>query len=170
MPTNNRLSEAAADQKLYDGCKQKMAAMATVPVAGVQTPVPQVLSTLQQRIDANNAVVPAEAAFHKAVQDRKDVRSKTAKFVRDLCVTIRTLFGSDVDTLAQFGQKPPKPRTRSPKTLVNAAEKAKATREARGTKGKKAKLAIHGATPSPALPAAPAAPAPATPTNATPKQ
>jgi hypothetical protein len=148
MPKNDRVSQRAADQALLDGCKKKMAGMTTVPVAGQPVPVTDVYGTIQKRLDASDAVVPAEAAFHKAVQNNNQVRSGTAKFIRDLLVTIKALFGSDADTLALFGQKPPKPRTKSPKTLVQAAAKAKATREARGTKGKKAKLAIKGAAPA----------------------
>jgi hypothetical protein len=142
MPRQDRVSQRAADEALLDGCKQKMAGMASVPVAGQQVPVAEVFASLQKRIDAGSAVVPAEAAFHKAVQDNADVRESTAKFVRDLLVTITALFGTDVDTLALFGRKPPKTPTKSPKVLVTAAEKAMATRKARGTKGKKARLAI----------------------------
>lgn len=161
MPRNDRVSQRAGDQNLLDGCKEKMAGMTTVPVAGQQVPVTEVFDTVQKRIDANDAVVPAEAAFHKAVQNNRQVRSSTAKFVRDLISTIRTLFGSDVDTLAVFGQKPPKTRTKTPTVLVQASAKAKATRTARGTKGKKARLAITGAAPAaePAAQTTPASPA-----------
>ena len=80
--------------------------------------------------------------------------------------TLQETYGTDTETLADYGIEPrksPTPLTTEQKSA--AVAKAEATRKARGTTGKKAKLAIKGnvtgveVTPvtAPANAAAPAA-------------
>jgi hypothetical protein len=160
-------AQALLDQKLHDGLTKNQSAIASIMIASKVVSLADVQKTLETRIDLYNAAAQAKAAWQKAVQAANDERASTKAFVSALRQSLGLMFKGSIDTLADFGLKPPKPRTPlTGEQLVAAKAKAKATRLARGTMSPKAKAKIKGAPPtapatSPGQPAA-SAPAPVT--------
>jgi hypothetical protein len=124
-----------------------------------------VVTMLEGRVTASNAVVAATAAFHAAVQADQD--PVLTAFILKLTQAIRIMYASSPSVLADFGIALPKTRVVSPATKVLAAAKAKATRKARNTMGTIQKKTVKGSVTSVTVSpdgdssAAPSAPAPA---------
>lgn len=103
---------------------------ASLTVGGqVLTPA-AIVSLLQARIDASNAVQPAEASRIAALAAEKDERAKTTALVRSLRRLLVGMFEADPETLAKFGLKAPKAPKRSVANKAAAQAKSKATRAA----------------------------------------
>jgi hypothetical protein len=146
-----------------------------ITVGGASTTVTAAVNELQSFIDNRTAVVAAQATAKAKVATENAALPALDAFINAFTATVRFLFGTQPDALADFGLAPHKART--PQTAEQkavAAAKREATRAARGTKGPKAKSEIHGnitaqlvVTPAetaigPQAPEAPAAaPAPA---------
>ena len=163
-PKQNRNAESTADQNLADGLSKHAATIMSIMVGGASVATTDIVTALQARIATAKAATLARATWQAAVQADRDERAKTKTLVS---VTKQTLLGSfagQVDTLADFGLTPRKPRVVSPESRVAAAAKAKATRAARHTLGKKQKAGIKGTV----APTAPAIPTPATTPGPTP--
>ena len=164
-PKQNRNAETTADQTLADGLSKHAATIMSIMVGGASVATKDIVTALQARIATAKAATSARATWQAAVQADRDERAKTKTLVS---VTKQMLLGSfagQVDTLADFGLTPRKPRVVSPEALVAAAAKAKATRAARHTMGKKQKAEIKGTvdTTAPAIPVPAPTPSPATP-------
>jgi hypothetical protein len=144
---------------------QKHLATTPITVDSTTYTAANVVTMLQSRVTASNAVVAATAAFHAAVQADQD--PVLTAFILKLTQAIRIMYASSPSVLADFGIAPPKPRVVSPETKVLAAAKAKATRKARNTMGSVQKKNVKGTvtsvtvTPSGASSAASPEPAPA---------
>ncbi len=144
-------------------------------VGGASTTVDDAVNELQSFIDHRAAVVAAQAIARAKVSAERSALPTLDAFINAFVQTVRFLFGTQPDALADFGLAPHK--ARAPMTAVQkavATARRRATRTARGTKGPKARSEIHGdvtaqlvvtpAAPAPGT-AAPAAPSPeATPT------
>ena len=163
----NRIVKQSADQKMVDGFTRHEAEIGSVLIDGKKVTPADVIRVAQSRIAASKAAEAAKATWQTAVKADKDQRASTRVFMTQVRQAVLVMFASSIDTLAEFGLVPRKPRAVKPPVKVAAAAKAKATRQARGTKGKRQKAQIKGAAqPAPAT--SPAAAAPAAPTPATP--
>jgi hypothetical protein len=180
MSTNqktNRLEQQANDQALINGLKKHQSTLPSVLVGGTALPTATVIAALQARIDAANAIVATKATWQAAVAGAREEQAKSGALLLKVRQALQLAFDGNVDTLADFGLAPRKPRVVSTTTKVAAATKAKATRAARHTMGTEQKKAVKGdvtgvvvtpvtATkadmPSASTPTAPASPAPAT--------
>jgi hypothetical protein len=148
MATSSKTSIIAADQHLVSGLQKHQAAISTFLIDGKPVTVPAAVAVLQGRINASQAVDPARAAFHVAVQADRDERAQTKSFVSQLTHQIVLLYTYDPVILADYGLVPRKTAVKSPTVKVVAAVKMRATRKARGTKGPKARKAVKGAIPA----------------------
>ena len=165
----SRLVTQAADQKLYDGIQKHEKTLLSLLIGGASVTPGTILTTLQSRIDAAKAVVSTRATWQSAVKADIDERAKTKTFVSGLRQALKVAFEGSIETLADFGLTPPKPRVVSPEKKAAAAAKAKATRAARHTMGSKQKAQIKGTpatSPSGDVTKAPASAATASPTGA----
>ena len=161
----NRPTQQARDAQVISGVAKNLQNAPSLALAG-ETFTPASLTQLvQSRIDAANAIVAAEAAFHAKVAAFRVLSAKVTKVLRGLRQLVINTFGEDSPVLADFGFTAPKKAVLTPEQKVAKAKKAKATRELRGTKGPKAKLAVKAtvATTAPETAAPPAAPAQPTP-------
>jgi len=174
--STGKSSMATRVGKLIAGARKRFPNGSTaITVSGASTTVDDAVNELQAFIDHRAAVVAAQATAKVKVLAERAAFPSLIAFIRAFTGTVRFMFGTEPDALADFGlapRKAPAPQTAEKKAV--AAAKRKATREARGTKSPKAKKAIHGnvtaqlvVTPDPssasatANPAAPAAePAP----------
>jgi hypothetical protein len=153
---------AGAQKRFTNGNQQ-------ITVGGVSTTVNAAVSELQTFIDNRAAVVAAQATAKAKVATETAALATLNPFINAFTATVRFLFGTQPDALADFGLAPhkvPTPQTAEQKAV--AVAKRKATRAARGTKGPKAKSEIHGnvtaqlvVTPAESANGTPAAEAPA---------
>jgi hypothetical protein len=166
----SRDAQQTADQKLRDGLVAKQQTIPSFTIRNVTIQTTDVVATLQQRIDASNAVEPPRATWLMAVQTERDLRAKTDPTVSGVRQALMLMFGGSIDTLATFGLEPRKtPGTVPPVEKVVAVQKALATRKARNTMGPKQKAKIKGTVPTTAPATPPAAPSPTPATTVTPR-
>ena len=171
-PKLTKDQQNTADQNLIDGLEKNQATLPSILIAGVPVPTTSIVTTLKSRIAARTATVTTRAAWQADVHAESAVVRQSATTVSRTKQALKLMFADQITTLAEFGLKPPKPRTPLTTEQKAAAKaKAKATREARHTAGPKQKAKLTGATvapapsPSPEPATAPAAapPAPAAP-------
>lgn len=162
----NRDAKIAADQKMIDGV-QRFLSKITSLIVGSQTVTPaDIVKVFQDRLNAANAAVAAEAARTAAVKTDRDTRNQTAVFVSSLRRIVQGTFSQSPDTLATFGLKPLKATKVKVTTKATALVKSKATRTARNTMGKKQKKAVKGTPPTATSGTTPAPVTPPTKPNA----
>jgi hypothetical protein len=138
-------------------------------VAGNTVQTTSLVTVLQARIAAIKLAISTKAAFAAAVAAAHAEIANTAALVSGSRQALKIAFSGQIETLGDFGLKPPKPRTPLTTEQKAAAKaKAEATRKARGTMGAKQKAKITGATAAAAAPAAPAPAAPEPPQAASP--
>jgi len=163
----NRIVRQAADQKLVDGFNRHGSEIGAVLIDGKKVTPADVIQVAQACVAASKAAEASRAAWQTAVKADKDQRARASVFLTQVRQALLVMFASSIDSLADFGLAPRKRQAPKPPVKVEAATKAKATREARGTKGKRQKAKIKGAVhPAPvtsSTAAAPAAPTPPTP-------
>ncbi len=100
---------------------------------------------LQTLIDAIHKVNAAEASKTVAVATMNGTRAEVNQVYLALKRNLQNTFGTDAETLGDFGLEPrkaPAPKTAEQKAAATA--KRRSTRQARGTASKKQKLAIKG--------------------------
>jgi hypothetical protein len=168
MSTNSkaRALQISADQALIAGVQKYLASYPSLSVDGQSLTPAGIVQLLQNRVDASQAVQPAEAAHHAAVVANRAMQAQTAAARRALCQIVQGMFANSPDTLAVFGLKPRKASSETTATRAAALLKAEATRKARGTLGSKQKLKITGANSPAPSPSNGSSPAPATPAPA----
>jgi hypothetical protein len=159
MSTKNRTLIQFEDQSIISGLQKNTQKMPSLFIHGTPMPVADIVATVQKRVDSADHVTLAEANWHQAVQADNDLREETRAFMRSLRQALQIAFANSTDTLAEYGLKPRRTRTRTPEQQVAAAAKAKATRAARHTMGSKQKAQIKGTVEVPAT-STPASPAP----------
>src|SRR5215472_3950309 len=145
--TRSKSARQDADRLLIGGIKKDLGAVTSVMVNGVSYAPAQIITMLQQEIDATDAVGPAHAAWMAAVAAQRAVTNTLRTIKSALRSFVVNMFGKGSPVLADFGytKTPQKP---SPETQVKAAELRNATRKARGTLGKSQKKAIKGTLPA----------------------
>jgi hypothetical protein len=99
----------------------------------------------QSLAEAIAAVNTQQASTKAAVAALKGVKAKVSPIFVAYKRLLQTTYGTDTQTLSDYGLEPRKaPKPRSGEQIAAATAKAKATREARGTTSKKKKLAVKG--------------------------
>ena len=155
MSKNAHVDEQAADQQLLAGVEKRLMARPTFTVGGKAVKPADITSAIQSRLDARTAVLPAEAAFHKAVADAHAVLTGSHQFMVDLRDALHVEFARDAVALGDFGLKPRTRRAPKVKVKAAAADQAQATRKARGTKGSRQREAIKAEPPAQPQPPTP---------------
>jgi hypothetical protein len=146
MPYINRTTTQADDTTYIAGMKKRCTATTVISIDG-EPYTPAALSAIfQAEIDTGTAVVPAKAAWQKAVSDAKSAKLAAAAVRPGFEQWVQATYGKDPQALADFGVPAKKPRVVKPATKVAAATKAAATRAAGGSKAKKQ----QAASPAPA--------------------
>jgi hypothetical protein len=157
--TPSRAAQLAMLAKLIDGLKKHEQTVQSLVIAGQSYKTTDLVTVLQARYDAANAVLQTKAAWQNAVKADHDEREKTGVFVSGLRQSLLVVFAGAIDDLSDFGLVPRKTTVLTPDQRVAAAQKAKATRAARHTMGKVQKAQIKGVVTAPAT--SPSSPAPA---------
>ncbi len=143
--TQNRTDRTAALVNLADGLTKHASVMTTLVISGTVVQTTDIIKRLQALVTTAQAVDTTRAAWRSAVAADKTDRTQQQTFVAGVQKAVRVAFGNRVDTLADFGLPPPKPRTPlTPEQKQASAAKAKATRAARHTMGAEQKAAITG--------------------------
>jgi hypothetical protein len=149
MSTKKKSDVVNADIAMIAGI-QKYLPNTTFVVGGQSMPAAAVVTLLQGRVDAANAIVTALAAWHAAVEVSDARYTATEAVVTGVRQTVLAMYAGSPAMLATFAlsaRKTPAPRTTEEKLV--AAAKAKATRAARHTMSKKQKAAITGSLTGP---------------------
>jgi hypothetical protein len=103
------------------------------------------VQAFQGLIDAIASVNAAQASAKVAVTTMESKQAQTDPVFRALKQNLLNTFGTDAQTLGDFGLEPRKaPAPRTVEQKAAAAAKVRSTRKARGTTSKKRKLAIKG--------------------------
>jgi hypothetical protein len=167
----SRTTQQADDQKLIDGLTKHASSLASLTIAGTPYSTTAFIAALEARIAAAKTTLATRATWQSAVKAELDERAKTKTLVSGLRQTLQLVFAGSIDTLADFGLRPRKPRTPlTPEQKAAAVAKATATRAARHTMGTKQKAKVRGAVPATApVTAPPAAPAPTVPATPSPQ-
>jgi len=142
--SKSRTSLISRDEALIAGVQAHFKG-ATLTLAGQTLTANQVVSALQDVIDAANAVPPAKAAWQAALSALKTQVASSQELVVCLRQMVMAQFRTQPGVLADFGLAAPKKRAKL--TTQQAALKAarsKATRQARGTLGPVERQSVKG--------------------------
>ncbi|HEX3344648.1 MAG TPA: hypothetical protein VHS09_08740, partial [Polyangiaceae bacterium] len=91
-----------------------------------------------------NEVYHREAERRSAVARERVLKQRNKPILVALENLVRGLFGTDVTVLGAFALSAPKKQKKSAEVKVEAAKKARATRQVRRTMGKKQKKSAKG--------------------------
>ena len=144
MKTRNRVIRTGEDKHVIDGIDQEFRSLPTILVGGKEFTRESLKAFIQKRIDAEEKVRTARAAWIAASAEYDAVHAEVSLVVADVKQTAMCAFGRNSPRLASFGFTPPRKPTMTEAQKQAAVQKRLATRAARGTKGPKAKLAIKG--------------------------
>jgi hypothetical protein len=144
MVTQNKTDRISNDRRLIAGIQKHLGKGGALFLDGKKYTGAQLVSLLQSRIDATEAIQPAKGAWRKMVKAERDHVAATKPIVDAARKVLLVMFASSVDILSDFGLAPLTRNEPKPETRVKAAQQAKATRAARHTKGRKQKLKIKG--------------------------
>ncbi|HEY6463882.1 MAG TPA: hypothetical protein VIY73_27115 [Polyangiaceae bacterium] len=147
MKIRNRSIRAGADGNVIAGIDQEFHSLPYILVGGKEFTPTSLKAFIQRRIDAEEKVRAARAAWIAASADYERVHAEVSVVVADTKQAAMCAFGRDSPRLSSFGFTPPKKPAMTDEQKLTAVEKRRATRIARGTKGPKAKLAIKGGYP-----------------------
>ncbi len=131
-------------QALLNGLENYLPAgtTASLNVHGQAVTVKNAIATLSGYVADVAAKAPAKVAYQAAVQKVKSEEQSVRELVTGLSEALRSLLGKGNPVLSHFGISSGVRKSPAPKTLVEAAGKAEATRVARQTLGKKQKLEV----------------------------
>jgi hypothetical protein len=142
--SKSRTTQINRDEALIAGVQKHLSGV-TLTLVGQALTTKQIVSNLQDLIDAASAVPTTRAAWEAAVTADKAQQASSQEFLVALRQTILAMFRSQPDVLADFSLTAPKkhPKLTTAQAALKAA-KSKATRQARGTVGPVAKQQIKG--------------------------
>jgi hypothetical protein len=142
--SKSRTTQISRDEALIAGVEKHLSGV-TLTLSGQALTTKQIVSELQDLIDAANAVEPARAAWQAAVAAEKAQQASSQEFLVALRQAVLAMFRSQPDVLADFSLTAPKkrPKLTSAQAALKAA-RSKATRVARGTLGPVARQQIKG--------------------------
>ncbi len=155
MTTSDKSKMSRRDRlsKVLSGAQKHFAADATFKLAGVPYTLGQLVTLTEADISTSDTANLAKAGWLKSVQVQRDSHLKVDPVLRAFHSYVLSQYGdaqNAVDTLADFGYTPRKPRSKDVAAKNTAAIKLRATRTARGTTSAKKKKSIKGAPePSP---------------------
>jgi hypothetical protein len=154
-PKATKDQQTTDEQNLIAGLEKHATTLPSLMFAGVAVPTTTIITTLQSRIDARMNTATNRATWQAVVQAETATIAQSKAMVSGTRQALKVMFAGQIEMLADFGLKPPKPRTPLT-TEEKAAAKAKAdaTRAARHTMGPKQKAKITGTTVAPATPPA----------------
>ncbi len=136
--------QLAADQSLIDGLVKHASDIPSLVLGSQTVQNADLVGRIQPLITLAKAAADAHVAWLAAVAASRKARLEQRQIMNDLRQTLRARYSQSPIILADFGLQPVHPTPAAPKTLVAAAEKAKATRAARGTKGSKQLAEVQG--------------------------
>ncbi len=144
MPSQTREQLAAELQALIVGFKKNLAS-SPLTISGKSYSAAQSVAFLQSCLDAVNTVADAEGKLADARKAEKAYWATNTRTLKAFRALVALMFADNVNTLADFGMEPKKPRkVMSAETLLLRAAKSRATRAKRRTMGKRQKAAIKG--------------------------
>ncbi len=145
MPTSyNRATIVNGLRQAMSGLKKHFGSAPTLLIEGKAMKPDDVIAQLQGAIDAIDASIAAEAAFHAQVDAQRAAIATARVLVRGLKGTVRTQLGTSLAVQTDFGFVEKTPKVLTPEEKAAAVAKGKATRAARGTKGPRQKAKIKG--------------------------
>ena len=155
-PKATKDQQTTDEQNLIAGLKKHAATLPSLTYAGVTVPTTTIITTLQSRIDARTNTATNRATWQAVVQTERATIAQSKATVSGTRQALKVMFAGQIEMLADFGLKLPKPRTPLT-TEEKAAAKAKAdaTRAARHTMGSRQKAKITGTNPGPVTEPAP---------------
>jgi hypothetical protein len=159
MNRNNKATKATNERNMIAGLT-KYVGEATMVIGGKSYTGTKLAEIMQSRLDVDEAVIAAKAVWQNAVQRERAQNAATQKVAADVRKAVYIMFGSSVETLAEFGLAPHKRGTLTPEQQVERTAKVRATRAARHTMGPKQRQQIKGEAPATAAPPAIEPPAP----------
>ena len=158
MTTPNKNTESANTtmcSKRITALETYVSATTTIEIGGKSYTQPQAIAVYQAALDSITSANNKKTEAKSAIASRRDATKAARDFDKGLRKWASGKYPAGSTAADDFGATP-KVVVKKPETLVEAAQKAKATRKARGTKGPKEKLKITGTTPAPTEQAAPA--------------
>ncbi|HEY1694099.1 MAG TPA: hypothetical protein VGG39_18150 [Polyangiaceae bacterium] len=144
MKIRNRKIRTGADKKVIEGVETEFGSLPYILVGGRPFTPTSLAEFIQRRIDAEEKVRVARAAWIAASADYEEVHAAVSVVVADTKNAAMGAFGRNSPKLASFGFEPPKKPTLTEAQKLAAVEKRRATRIARQTRGPKQRLAIKG--------------------------
>jgi hypothetical protein len=158
MSNLNRSVRINAIAKILAGFRKHCMDLGGLFVASAKIAPADVITSLQEVIDAAGKVTAAAGARKAALDEEQRIVEKNAELAAAVRQFALTAFSNKADVLADFGLQKRARKVRTVEEKLQTVTKALATRTARGTKGRRQKQQIHGtatgAHPAPATPAA----------------
>jgi hypothetical protein len=142
MPSINKMTKAAQDQKIIDALGE-MKSAATITLDGTVYKAKDLQQQLQAEVDAAKATQSAKNAYAQAVLAEKKVAAGTSALRKSLRAYLVATYGAKSAIVAEFGFTP-KETTVDVATKAEALEKRAATIAARKP---------SAAAPAPVVPA-----------------
>ncbi len=143
MSKSNRINK---ELQLIQGIQKHYGKTDVIVLADVKHKVSEILSVLQQRVDASKPVAPARAEWLHVVENERQVLDETHDLVVDLTKYLAVVHRGST-ALADFGLVPARRALTAQETLEKV-EKSRATRAARKTMGRRQKEKVKGVAPS----------------------
>jgi hypothetical protein len=137
-----RITHLTVDRKMTVALPKILGNVGALMLDGATYTTADLVKLFERRIDAADAATAAYGKWLDAVKADHDELARTAIAVRALKDTLRAMFATQAETLAEVGLTPRKVGKRTVETKLQAAARARATREARGTMGKVQRKAV----------------------------
>jgi hypothetical protein len=144
MDKRSRTARGTQLSALLRGIDKRFKGMRSLVLMGRNLTIDEIAQAFQEELDTMKAIGEAKAKHATAVLAHRNVTKRNRPLHRALEGYIRAAYGETLATLTDFGYGLLKVGRKSPGTKVEAAAKAKATREARHTMGKSQKKKVRG--------------------------
>jgi hypothetical protein len=145
----NRDTTINNNRQAIAGVEKHFGSTQTLVLAGSPTTPNDVIATLKAAIDALDAAVAAEKAFHDATAAQHAAITKGNAVLKALKMLVTNQLGSAEGVLGDFGFQAPKRQVPDEVTKAAAVAKRAATRAARHTTGQRQKAKVKGQPPAP---------------------
>src|SRR5215813_9965408 len=100
---NSTKTQRDAADAVFRAGLQKHLGKTTLIVNGVAYTVLELTQLLDERHDAQQAIVSAEAVRKNAVVAHREVQKRTDAILSGICQLLQTTYGHDADALRDFG-------------------------------------------------------------------
>jgi hypothetical protein len=147
----NRPTFQARLTRVIEGIGKRLQNVPSLVLAGVTYTPTELITFFQSGIDAVNTVTSTKTKWQDAVKAEHDLLKRIHVAELGLKSHLENLYGNASEPLAAFGMKPRKVRSKpTGQATVQAAAKARLTREARHTLGAKKRAQVKGTVEVPA--------------------